>query len=159
MKKMLIAVDDSEDSRKAVEYVGQNFSSVKDLWITLFHVLLGFPTHLWDDGHVLTREEKTARKAVIDTWVTNQREAIDAVFQEAIETLTRCGIHPRRVETKVIPESIKAIDQCILAEARAGGYQTVVIGRCRRPAKHFLLGPVANKIVHSATGMTVCVVD
>ncbi len=158
MKKMLIAMDDSEDCQKAIEYVGHHFSGVKDLRITLLHVLSGFPTELWDDGHLLTEEERKDRKAVIDTWVTHHQGSMEAVFQKSIERLTAAGIQRRQIETRIVPESIKAVDQCILAEARNGGYQTVVIGRCHHKVKRLLLGTVANRIIHSGTGMTVCVV-
>ena len=159
MKKMLIAVDDSEGSLKAVEYVGRQFAGMSDLQITLFHVLLGEPPQFWDDGHLLTEDEKKARKMVIEKWVANQKTRLEPIFQKATEALTREGISRDLVSTKFTSESIDVIPQCILAEAKAGGYQTLVIGRCGRSrAMHFLLGSIANHVVNAAEGLAVCVV-
>ena len=158
MKKMLVAIDDSEGSWKAVDYVGQQFVGVDDLKITLFHVLLGLPPQFWDDGHFLTEEEKAARKIVVEKWLSNQKYVLEPLFNRAVEKLTASGIRPDQIETKSISESIDVIAQCILAEAKAGGYQTLVIGRCGRSVKHFLLGSTASTIINAAAGMAICVV-
>ncbi len=159
MKKMLIAVDGSEGSLKAVEHVGRQFAGVSDLQITLFHVLLGEPPQFWDDGHLLTEDERKTRKMVIEKWLTNQKTRLEPIFQRAIDTLTREGISRDQVSTKFASESIDVIPQCILGEAKAGGYQTLVIGRCGRSrTMHFLLGSIANQIVNAGEGLAVCVV-
>ncbi len=156
---MLVAVDDSEGSWKAVDYVGRQFAGVDDLKITLFHVLLGLPPQFWDDGHFLTEEEKTARKVVVEKWLSNQKYVLEPLFNQAIEKLTALGIRRDQIETKSISESIDMIGQCILAEAKTGGYQTLVIGRCGRSVRHFLLGSTASTIINAGAGMAICVVE
>lgn len=159
MKKLLIAVDDSEGSFKAVDYVSRQFKGMTDLQITLYHVLLGEPPQFWDDGHLLTDDERKARKTVVEKWLANQKTRLDPIFQRAIETLTREGIPRDQISTKFTSESIDVIPQCILGEAKAGGYQTLVIGRCGRSRTlHFLLGSIANQIINAAEGLAVCVV-
>jgi nucleotide-binding universal stress UspA family protein len=159
MKKVLIAIDDSEGSLKAVGHVARQLAGMSDLQITLFHVLLGEPPQFWDDGHFLTDEEREARKIVIEKWVANQKAVLESIFQKAIDKLTRGGIPRDQISTKFTSESLDVIPQCILAEAKAGGYQTLVIGRCGRSrAKHFLLGSIANRIVNAGEGLAVCVV-
>lgn len=74
MKKILIAIDNSAGSLKALDYVGRQFSRRKDVQITLYHVLLGEPPEFWDDGHILTEEEKKARKDVIEKWSANKKK-------------------------------------------------------------------------------------
>jgi nucleotide-binding universal stress UspA family protein len=159
MKKVLIAIDDSEGSLKAVGHVAGQFAGMSGLQVTLFHVLLGEPPQFWDDGHLLTEEERKARKAVIEKWVTNQKTRLEPIFQKPIEILAREGISRDQISTKFISESIDVIPQCILAEAKGGGYQTLVIGRCGRSrTMHFLLGSVANQVVNAGEGLAVCVV-
>ncbi len=159
MTKILIAIDGSEGALRAVDHVGKQFAGVSDLQTTLFHALLGEPPQFWDDGHLLTEEEKNARKAVIDKWLANQKGRLDSIFQRAIETLNRAGIRSDQITTKFTTESIDVVAQCILAEAKAGDYQTLVIGRCgRSQTMHFLLGSIASQIVNAATGLAVCVV-
>ena len=47
---MLIAIDGSNCSLRAIEYAGRQFSGVSDLQITLIHVLPYPPAPLWDEG-------------------------------------------------------------------------------------------------------------
>ncbi len=159
MKKMLVAIDDSEGSWKAIDYVGQQFAGLGDLQITLFHVLRGLPPQFWDDGHFLTEEEKAARKIVVEKWLSNQKYVLEPLFKRAIEKLTASGIRRDQIETKSISESIDVVAQCILVEAKAGGYQTLVIGRCGRSVRHFLLGSTASTIINAGAGMAICVVE
>ncbi len=159
MRKILVAVDDSEGSLKALDYVARQFAGAKDLQITLLHVLLGEPPQFWDDGHLLTEEEKKARRVVIEKWMTNQKTRLEPIFEKATEILTQGGIPRDQISTKFTSESIDVIPQCILAEAKSGGYQTLVIGRCGRSrTMHFLLGSIANQVVNAAEGLSVCVV-
>ncbi len=160
MKRMLIAIDGSDGSLRAIDYVGQQFSGVGDLKITLFHVLSGVPPELWDDGHILSDEERRARRAVLDKWLSNQKLKLDAVFNPALETLTRRGIKPEQIETKSVSESVKNVAECILAEAKTGRYQTLVMGRCgASPTAHTLLGSIVSKIMNQGAGITVCVAE
>lgn len=159
MKKILVAIDDSDGSWKAVDYVGNQFSGVNDLEITLFHVLVGLPPQFWDDGHFLTEEEKVARKTVVEKWLSNQKYVLEPLFKRAIERLVALGIPRDRIETKFISESVDVIPQCILAEAKAGGYQTLILGRCGRSIRHFLLGSTASTIINSGAGIAICVVE
>ncbi len=159
MKKMLVAIDDSEGSWKVVDYVGRQFAGMDDLKITLFHVLLGLPPQFWDDGHFLTEEEKAARKVVVEKWLSNQKYVLEPLFDRAIGNLTASGVRRDQIETKWISESIEAIAECILTEARSGGHQTLVIGRCGRSVKHLLLGSTASAIINVGAGMAICVVQ
>ena len=61
MKKLLLAIDDSDGSWKAVDYVGQQFAGLNDLKVTLFHVLAGFPPQFWDDGHFSPQKRRNRR--------------------------------------------------------------------------------------------------
>ena len=46
MKKILIAIDDSPNATKAVEYVAQQFAGVADLEVGLVHVLPNLPADI-----------------------------------------------------------------------------------------------------------------
>ncbi len=120
---------------------------------------MGLPPQLWDDGHFLTEEEKAARKVVVEKLLSNQKYVLEPFFNRAIEKLTASGIRRDQIETKSISESIDVVAQCILAEAKAGGYQTLIIGRCGRSVKHFLLGSTASTIINAGAGMAICVVE
>lgn len=157
---MLVAIDGSRGALKAVEYVGQQFAGMSDLQITLFHVLPGVAPELWDDGHILTEEERAARNVVLDKWVSNQKLKLAPIFQTAIEKLIRNGINPKQIETKSASESAAKVPDCILTEAKNGGYQTLVLGRCgHSPTAHYFMGSIASKIINHGAGITISVVE
>lgn len=160
MKKILVAIDGSEGALKAVDYVGRQFVGTADLQITLFHVSPGIPPELWDDGHILSEEEKADRKKVLDKWLTNQKLQLKSIFQPAVETLNKRGIEAKQIETKSASESVKNTPECILAEAKTGGYLTLVMGRCglHRTA-HALLGSTVSRIINGGAGTAVCVAE
>jgi nucleotide-binding universal stress UspA family protein len=159
MKRLLIAIDGSKHSLKAVDYVAEQFSGVPHLAITLFYVSPGVPPELWDDGHILTDEEKAERKAVLDKWLNNQRLKLEPVFQPAVEKLMKRDFLKEHIETKFASDSVENVPGCILSEARDGGYQTLVMGRCgAAAAAHSLLGSTVARVLEHSTGIAVCVV-
>ncbi len=160
MKKILVAIDGSEGALKAVDYVGQQFAGTADLQITLFHVSPGIPPELWDDGHILSEKEKSERKKVLDKWLNNQKLQLESIFQPAVETLTKRGIEAKQIKTKSASETVKNTPECILTEAKTGGYLTLVMGRCglHRTA-HALLGSTVNKIINRGAEIATCVVE
>src|SRR3990172_2973787 len=109
---------------KAVEYTGRQFSEAADLQVTLVHVLPNLPAIFWDEGHILSEEEKRERKKVVDTWLAKHKQKIRPVMRSAAEFLANEGIKPAQVTTKFISDSTDVADS-ILEEARDGGHQTV----------------------------------
>jgi nucleotide-binding universal stress UspA family protein len=159
MRKILIAIDGSKCASKAVDYAGKMFSGMDDVKITLLHVLPYLATSLWDDGHILTKQEREARKKVADLWKKNQQARIEPIFAAATGMLVRRGIQPARIETKTISDSADTADS-ILEETRDGGYQTLVVGRCGlTAAKRVFMGSVTNKIISRGAGTAICVVE
>jgi nucleotide-binding universal stress UspA family protein len=56
-------------------------------------------------------------------------------------------------------ETISIVPDCIIAEAKAGGYQTLVIGRCgHHHARHLILGSNTSTIVQYGSELAICVV-
>jgi nucleotide-binding universal stress UspA family protein len=158
MKKILIAIDESNGSLKAVEQAGQQYGGTTDLHITLFHVLPNLPTTFWDDGHVLTKREMADRKKVIDKWLDNQKLRLDPLFKEAIAILTKEGISRQQIETKSVSET-EDIAESILDEAKDGGHQVFVIGRnSYSEGERIILGSVTAKIINLGPEITVSVV-
>ena len=157
----MIAIDDTEGSMKAVSYVGQHFGQLPDLKITLFHVLPGLPSRFWDDGHILSSEEKTNREKVISRWRENQKPMLEGIFAQAKKALAEKGIKPEFVNTKSASAEQVTVAEAIIDEARSGGYDLLVVGRvCRHsPARHALLGDNTTALIHRGAGVALCVVE
>ncbi len=159
MKKMLIAIDDSKGAAKAVEYVGKQYSGVSDLTITLVHVLPNLPAIFWDEGHILSDQEKKDRQKVVDNWLEKQKQKIDPVLQAAADALTAKGIKTGQITTQFISDSIDAAES-ILETARDGGYQTIIVGRRGiTEGRHLMLGSVTSKLINLGAGVAICVVE
>jgi nucleotide-binding universal stress UspA family protein len=161
MKKLMIAVDDTQGSLDAVAYVARHFGELRGLEVTLFHVLPGLPSRFWDDGHILSAAEKAARETVVTKWQANQKPMLDELFRKAAAALNQGGIGPDRVKTKSTLSEHASVAEAILDEARAGGYDLLVIGRvCRHsPARQAILGDNTTAIIHRGAGVPVCVVE
>lgn len=159
MKKMLIAIDDSPNAFRAVEYVAQQFAGTGDLEIELVHVLPNLPAIFWDEGHILSTEEKQDRKKVVDKWLSDRKARMEPVFKKTIDALTSKGISPRLITTKSLSDSTD-VAESILEEARVGGYQTIVVARRSiSPGKHMFMGSVTNKIVSQGSGVAITIVE
>ena len=157
MRKILVALDGSENSLKAVHYAGKQFGCCDDVHIVLCNVLPIIPAEFWDDGLVLTDKERTARKSVIDKWISNQKMQLDPMFTAAKNTLSAAGVDPGQVTTKLLSDS-HDIAASICEEARSGDYQTLVIGRCGRSDPEGRIGMIAEKIARLGAVIPVCIV-
>ena len=160
MKKILVAIDESENALKAVDFTGRLFAGMGDVQITLFHVLPDFPPAFWDDGHILNASEKAARQDVIRKWQSNQQLKLDPIFKKAAERLENSGVSKTRITTKSIVETLDVVADCIVEEARTGGYQMLIMGRHGYSrTKRLIMGSVTNAVINHGSGLAVCIVE
>ena len=158
MRKVLIAIDDSPSALKAVEYVAQQFVGAPDLQIGLVYVLPNLPAVFWDEGHILSEEEKGTRHKIVDKWLAERRARMEPVFQSAISMLTGRGVPGGQIQIKSISDSTD-VAESILEEAKDFGYRTIVLGRHENRSKHFLMGTVTNKVITQGSGVAVTIVE
>jgi nucleotide-binding universal stress UspA family protein len=156
MIKLLVAIDDSSSAMKAVDYVAQQLASC-GAQIGIVHVLPNLPAIFWDEGHILSEEEKRDRQKVVDKWLDAQKAKMEPILKKSVETLAAKGVPADWVQTRFVSDSTDIADS-ILETARDGGYQTIVVGRREQPSKH-ILGSVSGKIINQGSGMTVIVVE
>jgi nucleotide-binding universal stress UspA family protein len=158
MKKVLVAIDDSPSALKAVEYVAKHFAGIKDLEVGLAHVLPNLPAIFWDEGHILSEEEKAERHKVVDTWLGGRKAMMEPVFQKAVRMLVEKGIQAAQIKTKFISDSTDAAES-LLEEAKDFGYETIVLGRRKKPEENvFIMGTVASKVVMQGNSAAVTIV-
>ncbi len=156
MKKILIGFDGSESAMRSVEYAGSQFAGIGDLRIVLVHVLPNLPAIFWDEGHILNDEEKKERQKVVDKWTADRKAKIEPLFRKAGDILADAGFSPSQITSKSISDSTD-VSASLLEEAKDGGYQAILVGRCNNPVRH-LLGSVSGKIVNQGSGLAVTVV-
>lgn len=170
-QKILLALDGSENSTKAVKYLGDMIHGCEGFHITIFHVV-GIPPELMEHGgaekggatqpdreRLLAEElqenqrkwrEQVLEKVEKEIFAPAKRILGDRGFQGALST----------IETKVAINSHPDVALAIIEEIDDDGYATIVIGkRGRSKIKEFLLGGVTCKVIHHIQGCTVWVVE
>jgi len=149
-RKMLIAVDSSKSSRKAVDYVGK-FAADTRVELTLFHAMRSVSLGFVDD--LALRDEDTERQLLEEV----DRD-IPRMFRSYKDLLVRAGVDEDRISTKSILHSTSRAGD-ILREAKERKYGTIVMGRRGlSKVREFLMGRVTNKVLSRAEGFAVWIV-
>jgi nucleotide-binding universal stress UspA family protein len=165
INKILIAIDDSEASTKAVTYVSQMVRGREHIQICLFHVLPPIPPSLLEFGgsenpqkeRMLSKELKTAqaewiekaKKAAQDSLTINQTILMDhGVSQHHISTHFSSSIH----RLNVVREVLEAAKQLHCG--------TVVVGRhTLARVQEFFHRHIGEELVEKGQEFSVWVVE
>ncbi len=157
--KVIIALDSSEGAWRAVEYVAERFGKCPGVQVTLLHILSGLPPAFWDDGHILGEKERESRQRLVQSWQAEQEKQWQDLVKKAHDRLVNGGVPKAAVTNDFKPRHYDVAED-ILNEAENGGYDTIVMGRRGLGrAKALLLGSVTHKVVQTAKGCTVAIVE
>lgn len=156
-QKILIAMDESNNSIKAVRYVADTVNP-KVVEITLFSVLPEVPgTGLEKEPslHPIFATKITELKGLTE----EKRKIMERVTKSARAILEKAGISPKKVKVKIQVKKV-GIARDIILESQEGKYDTIVVGRRGVSGiKEFLFGSISNKVIHFARNCTIWVVD
>ena len=156
--KILIAVDESPNSTKAVNYVAETMEKTGS--VTLFSVLpdAAATCEVDMDNPGL----KSLYKNSLQTFCAIEaakKNTVKESMEKAKECLVQAGFSSTKVKIKVQKKKI-GIARDVINEAQQGKYSTIVIGRRGLSGiKQFVLGSVSNKIVQLAKKVSVIIVD
>ena len=144
--KVLVAMDDSEDAMKAVDYVAKTVGG-DGCTVTLIHVV----------REAEAMEEEFAGLSS-KTHVEEDRREMEKVFGEAKRRLVKSGFEPDQIETKLLTGASSRAG-AVMLEAREGGYGTIVVGRRGvSRVREFFMGRVSNKLIQMAREQAVWVI-
>ncbi|NCC25487.1 MAG: universal stress protein [Deltaproteobacteria bacterium] len=160
-EKVLVALDGSENSGRAVEYVGRLVASGAGLVVALLHV------ERPPDRDFFASEEAWAEAG------KERMAEMKKFLAWACEHLREQGLSPDRIEEIYMASCRSPVrpmaEMCSLGTSIArdilkvqeeGGYNTLVIGRRGvSKAEEFLFGSVTTKVIHLAKNCTVWVVQ
>lgn len=147
-KNILIAVDDSDNARRAVSYVGQMLGGGSGFKVTLLHVVPEV-----EEDYFASDEER-------DAWLMRYREKIDALLKDYRQILIEWGFQEDQITVRSPLRYCPSMAECILTERDELAYDTIVVGRQGLSRKEeFLFGSISSKIVTHATNCTVWVVQ
>jgi nucleotide-binding universal stress UspA family protein len=149
-KKVLIAMDRSENALRAVGHAGYMLSGT-DCQVTLFHS----KRHL---RRFVPQEIIAAAPELEELWANKAGEQIAPYMKKAKEMLLEAGIPEAQIKTKVVDGTRDAASD-ILREAKSNNYGTVVLGRQGHSGvKEVFMGSVTRKVLQDCAGMAVWLV-
>ncbi|GKS58747.1 hypothetical protein YTPLAS18_22740 [Nitrospira sp.] len=161
--RLLVPIDDSDHSKRALKYVGVLLRHVPDAAITLFHVLKPMPRELLEHGgsedpavESRLREELQEDQ---DRWMRSESEAERPILTQSLAVLRQLGFPENRVSLKFGSEDDVAGG--ILDEAKQGQYDTIVLTKQASSGSTRLFGSggTTEQILRGAAGYTLWIVD
>jgi len=147
-KNILIAVDESENARRAVSYVGQLLGGLPGFKVAVLHVI---PDPEEDDFP--EQKEK-------DNWLARTKQKVDTMLADYRQILIDAGFSKDDISVRSTLRYCPSMAECILSERDETLYDTIVVGRKGvSRSEAFLFGSVSSKIVNHAEKCTVWVVQ
>jgi len=152
-KKILVAIDDSQNAGRAVDLVAKSFSP--DNTIVLYNVMLDTAALCQMDSPELSplfRSQQSNFCALED----KKRELVTEAIDRAKEVLLSYGWDKGLIEVK-IENKKKGVARDILNEAQ-NGYNLIVMGRRGISGlKEFFLGSTCHKVFSGAKDISVLI--
>ena len=164
--RILLAVDGSETSTKAVKYVGEITRGCEGIDIMLYHVL-EIPPMLLEHGESGDQDEKgrlgKALQEEQKKWEEKKREQVEReIFAPAKQILKEKGVREgvATIRTKLATGAYPDVALAIIQEVKAEGCGTVVLGkRGISMLREFMFGSVDSKVVHHIEGCAIWIVE
>jgi nucleotide-binding universal stress UspA family protein len=152
-KRLLIAVDGSEQSFEAVRYASRVLSPEKTE-VVLFHVESKIPESFWD---IEQDPSFRHRLAPVVAWDMQQSKALEEFMERCRQIFVDQGVPGQAIDVKIQERQI-GIARDIAREAQ-GAYDAVVVGRWgMSKMKDLVWGSIANKLVGHLIHLPVWVV-
>jgi nucleotide-binding universal stress UspA family protein len=162
---LLVVVDSSDASTRALEYLGEFFSRRTDVHFCLTYLTPKVPASLLESGGAEQpqREEQIERalRKGQDEWMTSEEPVADRAISDARAILNRAGVHADAIGTC----EMSPLDNCSSAEelllvARQQQCWTIVVGHSAHSWFHSLGGThLADQLVTEAKDIAVWVID
>jgi nucleotide-binding universal stress UspA family protein len=163
--KILIAVDDSEASMKAVTYVAQMVRGREPIQICLFRVLPPVPPRLLEFGGAEDPQKEQTLSAELKTaqaeWIEKAKKAAQLSLKTAQTILRDHGVSQHHISTHFSSSIHKPnVVREVLEAATQWHCGTVVVGRHRLPwVEEFFHRHTGEKLVEKGQEFSVWVVE
>lgn len=154
-KKILVAIDDSENAMRAVEFVADTFTP--DNRITLFNVFQDTAAMCEMNSPELT-PYFTSEQSSFCLLEEKKKELVEGALQKSKALLMAAGFDEQHISIKAEVKK-RGVARDIIKEAQSG-YHIIVMGRRGVSGiKEFLLGSVSQKVFHLAKDISVLFVN
>lgn len=147
-KHLLIAVDESDSSRRAVLYVADFLGGFPGFTVTLISIIPEPEEDFFD-----TEEEMNA-------WIKGKADATNKMLANYRQVLIQAGFPEEKVRFRACVGEAKSFSDAILETRCDLTCCTVVVGRHHKSkAEEFLFGSTSNRLIHEAKNCAVWVVE
>ncbi len=164
-KRLLIAIDDSQASDRAVRYVGEVLGGLRECAVFLLYMLSPLPPEFRESRGAETPEgEEKVEDALVrkqNRQLAKKAAEVRPVLEKARAVLARAGVCCEAIE-RDCPELTNRDDLVadILREARNRDCATVIVGReSFSGLKEIFAGHVADDLIREGQGFTFWVVE
>jgi len=141
-KKLLLALDGSEQSFEAVRYVSQVLPPDR-VEVVLFHVMSKIPESFWDIEKNPTFRHKLAPVAA---WASQEERLIQEFMEKSRQHFLGRGVPEESIAVRIQDRKV-GVARDIVREAQ-NGYDAVVVGRWGlSKLKDLVWGSIADKLV------------
>lgn len=147
-RHLLLAVDESDSSRRAVMYVADFFGDYKDIDISLLSIVAE-PSEDYFPSDAARRQ-----------WLEEKKRLVAGALEEYRKILAGAGLREDRIETRLSIRQCPSIGDAILEEQDKLRCCIVVLGR--RALTHdeeFIYGSTSSRVLHNAKHCAVMVVE
>jgi len=164
-KHILIAIDDSEASYRAVTYVGSIMSGGEGFRVCLLHALPPLPREFLEFGGSEDPRQEEREETRLHTeqarWIEAVTQAAEPVFTRAKHILHAARVPEDAVETQIVDTvNTQDIVLNILETAHARHCGTVVVGRqSHHGFKALLTSHVSDALMSQGEGLAIWVVE
>jgi nucleotide-binding universal stress UspA family protein len=147
-KKILIAVDESENSKMALLYVADFLGGLHGFKAIVLSVL-----SVPEEGFFESEDEEKK-------WLESKKEGLSQMLERYRQILIQSGFPERKVKTELVVASATPVSSVIVDKQVEFDACTLVVGRrgVSKP-EEFLFGSVSSKVVHMAHRCAVWVIE
>lgn len=147
-KHILIAVDESDSSRRAVLYVADFLGGFPGFTVTLLQVIPAPEEDFFDTA------------AEQDAWVRDKLAAAGKMLENYRQILIQSGFPENKVRHRACIEESRSFSDAILEMRCDLTCCTIVVGRHHKSrTEEFLFGSTSSRLIHEASNCAVWVVE
>ena len=147
-KHLLIAVDESDSSRRAVLYVADFLGGFPGFTVTLISIIPDVEEDFFDS------------EAELNVWTRGKLDSANKMLENYSRILIQSGFPDDKVRFRSCIGETKSFADAILETRCDLTCCTVVVGRHHKTkAEEFLFGSTSSRLIHEAKGCAVWVVE
>jgi len=147
-KHIMIAVDESENSKAALLFVAGFIGGFRGFRATVLSIIAVPNRDLFE-----SEEER-------QKWIADKRESLLIVLERYRQVLIQSGFPKTKVKTELVVGDDRPVSSVIMEKQKEICSCALVIGRRGiSKSEEFLFGSVSNALVHSANNCSVWIIE